>query len=127
MNDRHAAHRNPKPFRRTRWLAAALLVATSAIAAPGLRTVEECLETGTLAVRLPGTATGTLSATPCVGCPGLQLRFDSRTVYLLGKERVTYAKFREAAAKGDFRLDLYYQPQSRVLTRLRLAAARDGQ
>jgi hypothetical protein len=39
---------------------------------------------------------------------------------------VNYARFREAAAKGDIRLDVFYEPQSLVLTRLRLAAAMDG-
>jgi hypothetical protein len=103
-----------------------LVIAGAAAAAPQLLTIEECLETGSRAVSLPGTASGTLSATPCSGCPSLRLRFDTGTVYLLGKEQVNYARFREAAAKGDIRLDVFYEPQSLVLTRLRLAAAMDG-
>jgi hypothetical protein len=107
--------------------AAALLAAGVAAAAPQLQTVEECLETGTRAVGLPGTAGGTLSASPCSGCPTLRLRFDARTVFLVGKQRVNYTKFREAAGKDDLRLDVFYQPQTRVLTRLRIPAASTGE
>jgi len=107
-----------------RWLATAVgvLAFGTAVAALPLQTIEECLETGTDAVSLPGVAGGSLSTSPCSGCPTLRLRFDARTRYFLGKEPVNYAKFREAAAKGDLRLDVFYEPKSRTLTRLRLAA-----
>jgi hypothetical protein len=112
--------------RRARWLAAAvgIVIANGAISAPQNKTIEECLETGTRAVNLPGSAGGTLSASTCTGCPTLRLSFDARTAYLIGKDRVSYTKFREAAAKGDLRLDVFYQPQTRVLTRLRLPPVR---
>lgn len=107
-------------------LAAALGVAAAAGAAPQLGTIEECVESGSRAVSLPGTASGTLSASPCTGCPTLRLAFDARTVYQVGKQQVTYAKFREAAARDDVRLDIFYQPQTRVLTRLRVPDTGDG-
>jgi hypothetical protein len=53
----------------------------------------------------------------------VRLRFDARTRYFIGKEPVTYARLREAAAKGDLQLDLFYDPKTLNLTRLRLAAA----
>ena len=114
------------PRRRAGWLVAAVgfAVAGVAIAAPQLKTIEECLESGTRAVSLPANAGGSLTASPCAGCPTLRLRFAAGTVYLIGTESVTYAKFREAAAKGDLRLDIFYQPQTRDLTRLRLPAVR---
>ncbi len=111
---------------RSRWLAGAVLAiaaATTAVGEPQNTTIEECLESGTEAVSLPGVASGSLSTSPCQGCPALRLRFDGRTRYFVGKEQVTYAKLREAAAKGDLRLDLFYEPKTRNLTRLRLAAA----
>jgi cytochrome c5 len=129
-------HRNPSDhlfatgtLRRASRLvaAAALLAAGAAAAAPQLQTIEECLETGTRAVSLPAAAGGTLSASTCSGCPTLRLRFDARTVFLVGKQRVNYAKFREAAGKDDLRLDVFYQPQTRVLTRLRIPAASTGE
>lgn len=114
--------------RRAGLLAAALgiVVAGAAGAASPLRTIEECLESGTRAVSLPRAASGALSASPCAGCPALRLTFDTATVYQVGKQQVTYAKFRELAAKDDLRLDIYYQPQTRVLTRLRVPAAGNG-
>lgn len=130
-SDRHATeepHGNLLP-RRAAPLAALLGIALAgaAGAAPQLKTIEECVESGTRAISLPGSASGTLSASPCPGCPTLRLAFDARTVYLVGKQQVTYAKFREAAAKDDLRLDVFYQPQTRVLTRLRLPAVRTSQ
>lgn len=117
-----------RPFRRASWLAAAIgvLVTTAAGAALPLKTIEECVESGTSLVRLPGTSGGTLSASQCSGCPSVRLSFNSRTRYFIGKEQVTYTKLREAAAKGDLRLDLFYEPKTRNLTRLRLAAAGNG-
>lgn len=114
--------------RRASWLAsiAALTLAGAAIAAPQLGTIEECLESGTRDVSLPATAGGTLSASPCPGCPTLRLRFDESTVFLAGKQQVPYRKFREIAAAGDLRLDVFYQPQTRVLTRLRVPAVGIG-
>lgn len=108
-----------------RWLATAVgvLAFGTAVAALPLETIEECLETGTDEVSLPGVAGGSLSASPCSGCPTLRLKFDARTRYLIGSESVPYAKFREAATKGDLRLDVFYEPKSLTLTRLRLAAA----
>ena len=120
------------PIRRRHavWLAAAIaaLVTAAAGAALPLKTIEECLESGTDVVRLPGVAGGSLSASPCSGCPSVRLTFDGRTRYFIGKEAVSYVRLREAAAKGDnLRLDLFYHPKTRILTRVRLAAVRNGQ
>ncbi len=111
--------------RRAAWLAGAMvaLVAAAAGAALPLKTIEECLESGTRLVRLPGVPGGSLSASECRGCPALRLNFDARTRYFIGKEPVTYARLREQAAKGDLRLDVFYDPNTRNLTRLRLVAA----
>jgi hypothetical protein len=102
-------------------------MAGTASAAPQLRTIEECLESGTRDISLPGAAGGTLSASPCAGCPTLRLRFDESTVFLVGKQQVPYRKFREIAAGNDLRLDVFYQPQTRVLTRLRVPAVKTAQ
>ncbi len=99
------------------------LLAGGAPAAPQNTTIEECLESGTRAVTLPGTPNGAVSANPCTGCPTLRLKLDARTRFFIGKEQVSYARLREAAAKGDLRLDLFYEPKTRSLSRVRLAAA----
>ncbi len=115
----------PARRRRALWLAVAIaaLFAAAASAALPLKTIEECLESGTDLVRLPGVAGGSLAASECSDCPSVRLSFNARTRYYIGKEPVTYARLREAAAKGDLRLDIFYDPKTRNLTRLRLAAA----
>ncbi|MGQ0385036.1 MAG: hypothetical protein ACT4UP_10205 [Gammaproteobacteria bacterium] len=122
MND---ATRHAPVHRCAGWLAAAagIFAAASALAAPPLKTIEECLESGTRLVNLPGVAGGSLVASECRGCPSVRLRFDAGTRYFIGKELVPYARLREAAAKGDIRLYVFYRPGDRTLTRLRLAAA----
>lgn len=113
------------PLRPARWLAAVLatLAAAGALAQGPLTTIEECVESGTDLVILPGTPGGTLTASACRGCPAVRLSFDARTRYFIGKEAVSYDQLREAAAKGALRLDVFYRPDNRTLTRLRLAAA----
>ena len=111
------------PLRVRWWLAsiAALACGVAAAALP-LKAVEECIEAGTRSVSLPGVAGGSLSASPCSGCASLRLKFDSSTQYFVGAKTVNYAKFRQAAAKADYRLDVFYEPKSRTLTRLRIPA-----
>lgn len=123
------SHFDNRSIRRSARPAAALLgllLASAALAAPQLGTIEECLESGTGAVSLPGVANGDVSASPCAGCPTLRLKLDPRTRFYIGKEQVSYKRLREAAAKGDLRLDLFYEPKSRSLSRVRLAAASTG-
>jgi hypothetical protein len=109
---------------RARWLLASVAALACGIAAAALplKTIEECIETGTKTVSLPGVAGGSLSASSCSGCASLSLKFDSRTQYYVGGQAVSYTKFRQAAAKNDLRLDVYYEPKTRVLTRLRIPA-----
>lgn len=117
--------RNITAARRARWLAAALasLAAAGALAQGPLATIEECLESGTELVRLPGTPGGTLTASECGECQKFRLSFDARTRYYIGDQAVPYARLRDAAARGPLRLYVYYRPSDRTLTRLRLVAA----
>ncbi len=98
--------------RAASWLVATVgvLAATAALAQGTLTAVTGGLETGTNLVSLPGVPSGTLSATECrTGCPILRLRFDRSTHYYIGKNPVPYAKFREAASKGDLHLLVSYR------------------
>lgn len=109
---------------RARWMLASLAAVACGIAAaaPPLKAIEECIETGTRTVSLPGTAGGSLSATACAGCAPLRLTFGAGTRFYVGSQAVSYAKFRQAAAKADLRLDVYYDTKTRALTRLRIPA-----
>ncbi len=127
--DRIAGLPMARRLRRAGLAAAAigLLAAAAAGAQTPLRTIEECLETGTDLVALPGAAGGTLSATGCRGCETLRLKFDARTRYFIGQELVPYARLREAAAKRNLRLYVFYSPNDKTLTRLRLVATGTAQ
>ncbi|MFZ2508594.1 MAG: hypothetical protein WAW79_09010 [Steroidobacteraceae bacterium] len=108
------------------WLLTLVLGAfasAAAIGQPRLDTIEECLESGTELVVLPGVPGGTLSARECSTCSAQRLTFDSGTRYFIGEEAVPYARLREAASKGSLQLYVFYRPDTRVLTRLRLAAS----
>jgi hypothetical protein len=103
---------------------AGALVATAALGQGPMQAVTGGLESGTRLVSLPGVPSGTLSATECrSGCPTLRLRFNGATQYFIGKQAVPYAKFREAASKGDLRLMISYRLSDNTLTRLRIPAA----
>ena len=102
------------------------LAACAAIAGPKLGTIEECLESGTTLVSLPGVAGGMLTVKECTACDSQRLTFDANTRYFIGKQPVTYARLRAAAAKGDLRLDVFYRPDTHVLTRVRLVASADA-
>jgi hypothetical protein len=112
--------------RSAAWLAAACaLVAASSAGAQVLKSkpVTGGLESGTDLVTLPAQPSGSIAVRECRDCPSLRLEFDSSTRYFIGKEPVSYARLREAAAKGDLRLNVSYRLGTRTLTRLRLAAA----
>ena len=124
MNHPTRSHHPYAARRLSGWLAAVagLLIAAGAGAQGRLQTIEECLESGTELVQLPGVAGGSLSARECRGCPSLRLTFGRDTRYFIGEQQVPYARLREAAARGSLRLDVFYQPRTRTLTRLRLVA-----
>jgi len=115
-------------LRRARLLAAAVsaLAAASALAGPRMQNIEACLESGTDLVSLPAVPGGLLTAKECSACDSQRLTFDANTRYFIGKQAVPYARLRTAAAKGSLSLDIFYRPDTRVLTRLRLAASADA-
>ena len=103
--------------------ATCLATGTAAAARAPTKALTEGLETGTDVVNLPATPGGTLSATQCRGCPIYRLRFDGNTRYFIGKESVSYARFREAAGKHTQTLYVSFRIEDKTLTRLRLPAA----
>lgn len=129
MSDRFNERSPSSGPRRARWLAAAcgLLIAAGAGAQLPHKYVEECLESGTALVSLPGAPGGSLSASQCRGCGSLRLNFGQRTKYFVGAEAVSYARLREVAGKSPASLNVCYDPATRVLTRLRLAATGNNQ
>jgi hypothetical protein len=104
-------------------LACGLFAAAGASAQVRTKGITGGLESGTTLVTLPATPSGSFLARECRDCPSIRVSFDSNTRFVIGDQQVSYAKFREAAAKGDIRLYVSYRLSDRTLTRLRLAAA----
>jgi len=114
------------PIRRAApWLAAAActLLAGPVMAQKPMVILEDVLETTSRLVTLPGSPGGSVTARECSDCPSLRLDFGNNTRYYVGDEAVPYNRFRQLAALGDGRLYVYFTPETRVLTRLRLSAA----
>ena len=104
-------------------LACGVLVVAGANAQKPTKGITGGLESGTTLVTLPATPSGSFLARECRECPSIRVSFDENTRYVIGDEQVSYAKFREAASKGDIRLYVSYRLSDQTLTRLRLAAA----
>lgn len=127
--DRNRFPRTLAALRRAGTLAlAGSMLATAAATAQQLpmRYIEECLESGTELVTLPALAAGTVSASECRGCETRRLQFDRSTRYFIGKEAVSYARFRESASQNPRGLFVCYHPGTRNLTRLRMTATGNG-
>lgn len=103
-------------------LACAALTGLPAEAQVRTKGVTGGLESGTTLVSLPATAKGSFLARECRDCPSIRVSFDANTRFVIGDQDVTYAKFREAASRGDIRLYVSYRLSDRTLTRLRLPA-----
>jgi hypothetical protein len=116
---------NHRVRRATPWLAAAAcaLLAGPVLAQKPMVILEDVLESASDLVSLPGSASGDVTARECRDCASLRLRFGKNTRYFIGKEAVAYSRFRQLADEGDVRLYVYFHPETRVLTRLRLATA----
>ena len=128
MNSSTPGYGVTRRVRRARLLATVIgaLAASVAIAGPKLGTIEECLESGTDMVTLPGVPGGMLTAKECTACNSHRLSFDRNTRYFIGKQAVPYARLKAEAAKGPAMLYVFYRPDTRVLTRVRLEASADG-
>jgi hypothetical protein len=123
--DSSRSHMSTRRAKSALWFAVAcgLLLAVAANAGTRTKGITGGLESGTDLVTLPSSPGGSFLARECRDCPSIRVSFDSNTLYLIGDEPVTYAKFREAASKGDLRLHISYRLTDRTLTRLRLPAA----
>jgi len=120
-----SVHRRSAAGLRAACLAAAAcsLFAGTALAQKPMVILEDVLETTSGLVSLPGTAGGSITARECRDCASQRLTFGRETRYFVGDESVSYNRFRQLAAQGDGRMYVYFTPETRVLTRLRLSSA----
>lgn len=122
-DDSREPQRRRRSLRRILVLAGsvAALSAHSALADLNRKPVDECLE-GVADVRLPSSATGgSIDVQLCADCGLTRLTIESDTRFLIGKLAVTYPQLLEAAAASSMPVAICYRPQSRTVTRLKLA------
>ena len=83
-------------------LAAALCFSALATAAehrtPAFASVENAVETSSVAIVLPSGPGSALIATPCAGCTPVLARATAATAYFLHKQRVSLPEFKAALA-----------------------------
>jgi hypothetical protein len=109
-------------------LAAALALAATPGRAPAAEAVgkmaqaELAVEAYLTQAVLPGSTVGMLVINRCTGCPPLSFTATSRTLWLIGKEPVSFAALRAHAAKSP-KADItaFYSKAGRELTRLRIS------
>jgi hypothetical protein len=117
-------HRTSGALRAARLAAAAcVLLAAPAFAQKPMVILEDVLETTSGLVSLPGSPGGSVTARECRDCTSQRLTFGKDTRYYVGNEAVSYNRFRQLAALADGRMYVYFTPETRVLTRLRLSSA----
>ena len=103
-----------------RLITALLLNALLLLAAPAeatLQALEQAIETTTRAVSLPEGG-GTLIVKRCPGCDSLLLKITEQTASYVNDEQVQYKDLQRLASRSIGSLVVFYEPESRQITRL---------
>jgi hypothetical protein len=83
---------------------------------------ESAVETSTSLVSLPVSAPQTISVRTCGGCPAKQLRVTEDTRFFIRQQIAPLGLIREVAAKTVAGLYVFYDDQTRQVTRIKLDA-----
>jgi hypothetical protein len=94
-------------------------------AKPGLKIVEQAIETTTFVVSLPDATNGSMAVKSCAQCKPVLLRLTPRSTFLLGSTAVKYEEFLKFARGSENRaLNIFYDGKSGDITRLRMNGVR---
>ena len=97
-----------------------LTFAVCSIAVADMTIIEEGIESSTSDIRLPGKSNGYLVLRRCSECDEITLSLSADTQYLVNGHQVEYKDFRHLShAKGNG-LDIFYDPESKAVTRMML-------
>lgn len=84
----------------------------------------EVYEVDLVFLRLPGSASGTLSFSDCAECDSQTIRVTPATRYVVNKRDVTLADFRRAVAgvvdRSDTIVDVFHDLESDTVIRVRV-------
>ena len=90
----------------------------SAWAEPFVRTIEKDIETNSSDVSIPASASGTVLTSICgTACPN-SLALAAKTQAFIGKKAVTLAALHDYTVNHRVGVTLFYDPVSKVLTRI---------
>jgi hypothetical protein len=102
-----------------------VLAGGTAAAAPGIKVVEQAIETTTYVVSLPEGSNGSMAVKSCAQCKPVLLRLTPRSTFLIGSTPVKYSEFRAIARDAENRgLNIFYDGKSGAITRLRINGVR---
>ena len=107
-------------------LAFALAVTSGTLAAkPGLKVIEQAIETTTFVVSLPDAGNGSMAVKSCAQCKPVLLRLTPRSTFLIGSTPVQYSEFRTLARGSENRsLSIFYDGKTGTITRLSIKGVR---
>lgn len=103
-----------------RTLALILSLSVFSIAATQITILEEGIESSTSDLRLPGNSNGYILVRRCSGCAELTLSLSAGTRYLVNGEAVEYKDFRRMSRTPGNGLNIFYDPESKSVTRMML-------
>lgn len=81
--------------------------------------IEQSYELDATMVAVPSTSSGDLLFRACSQCPVQSMRVNNNTQYFLGNSVVTLSEFHANATMQGL-LYLFYEPDSQIVTRVRL-------
>ncbi len=103
-----------------RTLALILSLSAFCIAATQIVIVEQGIESSTSDLRLPENSNGYILVRSCSECVELTLSLSAGTRYLVNGEPVEYKDFRRLSRTPGNGLDIFYDPESKSVTRMML-------
>lgn len=107
-------------------VALAVLATTPAAAQEQARGMEWGVESNTEIVTLPGSVPASVAFKPCDTCSLLTLRVDEATSFYVGRQAVSLGDLRRYASRGSTGLDVFYDRDTKRMTRVILRAELDS-
>ena len=108
----------------TQKLLVLIFLGLSLTAAADFRTITEVHEVNLIFLRLPGTASGTLSFAECADCDSQTIRVSPATRYVINGRTLSLADFKRAVARitnrRDTNIDVSHHLESDTVTRVRV-------
>ena len=110
-----------------RTLVLVIVCSFSSVVAADFIILEEGVESSTSDIRLPGSSSGFIVLQSCAGCDALTLSLSDYTQYSVNDQDVSYSDFLRLSLAAGNSLNIYYDPASKAVTRMRLRGPFSGE